>query len=78
MEGKLGAPRRLAALSTQYETGKAELDAIMTKGYLYNDKDRMKFITKIADKCHKLYDCRPEINRGSNWHHSHLAGSCVG
>ena len=54
MEGKLGVPRRLAAFSTQCETGNPELDVTMTKGDLYNDKDRMKFITKIADKYHKL------------------------
>lgn len=54
MEGKLGVPRRLAAFSTQCETGSPELDVIMTKGDLYNDKDRMKFITKIAEKYHKL------------------------
>lgn len=54
MEGKFGVPRRLAAFSTQCETGDPELDVVMTKGDLYNGTDRMKFITKIAEKYHKL------------------------
>lgn len=54
MEGHLGVPRRLAAMSTLCETNNPDYDSVMTEGQLHNQNDRMKFITDIANNYHKL------------------------
>lgn len=54
MEGHLGIPRRLAAMSTLCETNNPDYDTVMTKGKLYNKNDRMEFITDIANNYHDL------------------------
>lgn len=59
LEGHLGVPRRLAAFSTQCETGDPQTDVVMTEGDLYDPTDRMKFITTIAVTYHNLMIKRP-------------------
>lgn len=54
MEGHMGVPKRLAAMSTMCETGDSEYDSVMTEGKLHNANDRMKFITDIANNYHRL------------------------
>ncbi|WP_313646969.1 DUF2515 family protein [Pseudomonas sp.] len=54
VEGNLGVPRRLAAMSIACETNDPDYDTIMTKGKLYNDNDRMNFIKEIANNYHRL------------------------
>ncbi|MFJ4114801.1 DUF2515 family protein [Pseudomonas sp. NPDC089758] len=54
MEGHMGVPRRLAAMSTLCETDNPDYDIVMTKGKLHNQNDRMEFITKIANRYHDL------------------------
>ncbi len=73
MEGKLGVPRRLAAFSTQCETGDPELDVVMTEGDLYDPLDRMIFITEIAEKYHDLMISDKKLMEGiiltiSSWY----------
>lgn len=53
VEGNWGIPRRLAALSTACETNNSALDKVMTTGDLYDTKDRMAFITEIANTYHE-------------------------
>ncbi|MGN8262190.1 DUF2515 family protein [Pseudomonas sp. SMSB3] len=54
MEGHMGVPRRLAAMSTMCETNNPDYDIVMTEGKLYNKNERMEFITRIANRYHEL------------------------
>lgn len=53
-EGLPFTPLRAAAFSTACDTKNPELRVQMTDGDLYNEKDRMGFIEKIANKYHAL------------------------
>ncbi|MGN8261974.1 DUF2515 family protein [Pseudomonas sp. SMSB3] len=65
MEGHIGVPRRLAALSTHCETNNPEYDIVMTEGQLYNKGDRMNFITEIAQNYHSLMNQKPDYMKQS-------------
>jgi len=72
MEGHFGVPRRLAAMSTLCETNNPDYDVVMTEGKLHNKNDRMKFITAIAKKYHKLMNIQApymheSIRTIANW-----------
>ncbi|WP_256208086.1 MULTISPECIES: DUF2515 family protein [unclassified Pseudomonas] len=75
LEGKFGVPRRLAAFSTQCETGDPDRDVVMKEGDLYDSTDRMIFITEIATKYHHLMDkdkrqMEITISTISSWHNN--------
>ncbi|MFK0310475.1 DUF2515 family protein [Pseudomonas sp. NPDC090233] len=65
MEGHIGIPRRLAAMSTMCETGSPDYDIVMTKGKLHNENERMDFISQIADRYHQLMLSEPEYMENS-------------
>ncbi|GAO92538.1 hypothetical protein RYA95_27465 [Pseudomonas syringae pv. actinidiae] len=73
LEGHLGVPRRLAAFSTACESDAPKFNVTMTEGQLYDPTERMKFITKIADKFHTLMDIDKKYMENtimaiSSWH----------
>ncbi|MFJ4394699.1 DUF2515 family protein [Pseudomonas sp. NPDC089396] len=75
LEGKFGVPRRLAAFSTQCETGGPDRDVVMKEGDLYDATDRMIFITEIANKYHYLMNkdksqMETIISTISSWHNN--------
>lgn len=54
MEVLPGTPKRLAAFSESCDTSSNDLKAEMSEGGLYNESERMRFITTIAQKYHSL------------------------
>nr|WP_314875748.1 hypothetical protein [uncultured Pseudomonas sp.] len=70
-----GLPKRLAAFSTACDVDDEELKVVMEKGDLYVENDRMRFITKIADRYHKLMNNKSDYMEGemlkiSSWNES--------
>jgi hypothetical protein len=47
-------PQRTAAFSMACNSESPQLREQMTEGNLYDSSDRMKFITRIAEKYHRL------------------------
>jgi len=60
MEFIPGIPKRLAAFSTACDVEDEELKVQMEEGDLYDENDRMAFISEIAKVFHKLMSNKAE------------------
>jgi hypothetical protein len=64
MEDVPMAPKRVAAFSTACDNKQDELRVQMQEGDLYNQDDRMKFISKIAGRYHQLMSTQTTYMEG--------------